>query len=668
VSVPRTFAGEILQLRGWLRTVGVTGFAGLWLRQDGRSQRVQFDNMADRGLAGTTDWTQYTIALPLDDRADTVALGALLVGEGTIWVDDLELLVDGRPASMAPTFTPATPPSELDTEFDAGSGIDARSLSAADMEHLALLGRVWGFAKYHHPRIRSGEVNWDYELFRVLPSVIDAAGRDAVNAALSRWLAGLNDPASCEPCATPAPQPHLTPDLDWIEDRDLLGDALSEGLQLIYARRPATPEHHYVSFAPGVGNPTFADEATYTGQPLPDPGFRLLALYRFWNIVEYWFPYRDLIDGDWEDVLVEFAPRLIGAETLDEYRLSMIELSARIDDTHANVWAHLDLQPPRGPAELPVVVRFIEGQAVVTGYKDATRGPTTGLRIGDVIDRIDDRPVDDLVSEWGPYYSASNQPARLRDIGRQLTRGEPGSVRIAGSRADGPFDLVAERAVGPAADQAAGRTGDLSGETFQLLSEDVAYLKLSSVVAADVESYLARAAGASVLVVDIRNYPSEFVVFALGGHLVTERTEFARFTTADPRNPGAFLWGPPVALEPLEPTFTGTVVILVNEVSQSQAEYTAMALRASPNALVAGSMTAGADGNVSPVPLPGGISSMISGIGVFYPDRTPTQQIGIVPDLEVLPTIQGVREGRDEVLEAAVSHVLGREFRLREQR
>jgi C-terminal processing protease CtpA/Prc len=169
-------------------------------------------------------------------------------------------------------------------------------------------------------------------------------------------------------------------------------------------------------------------------------------------------------------------------------------------------------------------------------------------------------------------------------------------------------------------------------------------------------------------VVDIRNYPSEFVVFALGGHLVTERTEFARFTTADPRNPGAFLWGSPVALEPLEPTFTGTVVILVNEVSQSQAEYTAMALRASPNALVAGSMTAGADGNVSPIPLPGGISSMISGIGVFYPDRTPTQQVGIVPDLEVLPTIQGVREGRDEVLEAAVSHALGREFRIREQR
>ena len=73
----------------------------------------------------------------------------------------------------------------------------------------------------------------------------------------------------------------------------------------------------------------------------------------------------------------------------------------------------------------------------------------------------------------------------------------------------------------------------------------------------------------------------------------------------------------------------------------------------------------GHDGNISPIPLPGGINSMISGIGVFYPDGTPTQRIGIVPDLEVLPTVEGIRAGRDEVLEAAVSHALGREFRLR---
>jgi len=56
--------------------------------------------------------------------------------------------------------------------------------------------------------------------------------------------------------------------------------------------------------------------------------------------------------------------------------------------------------------------------------------------------------------------------------------------------------------------------------------------------------------------------------------------------------------------------------------------------------------------------LPGGLSTMISGIGVFYPDKKPTQRIGIIPDVEVKPTIAGIRAGRDEVLEAALRQIL----------
>ncbi len=664
LSLPRTFSGETLELRGWLRTEEVTGFAGLWLREDGRNGVVQFDNMQSRNLAGTNEWTEYRVSLPLDERARTIVLGALLVGEGTVWVDDLELFVDGLPASEAPPFTPVPSPIELDTEFDDGSRIEARDLTPADVEHLALLGRVWGFAKYHHPRIRSGRVNWDYELFRVVPLVLDAIDRESSIAAVAEWLLSLGDPAECEPCAEPPTEPHLTPDIDWIRDRDLLGTTLSERLQSIYARRPADVEHYYVAHASGVGNPDFSNEASYSDEPLPDAGFRLLALYRFWNIIEYWFPYRDLIGQDWAEVLAEFVPRVMDAGTVDEYRLTMIELAAQVNDTHANIWAHLGLRPPRGSSRLPIVLRFIEGKAVVTGFSHPVLGPATGLGIGDVIEVIGGSPVDSLVTAWRPVYSASNQPTRLRDIARSLTRGDPGPVRLTGTRADGPFTLTAERVPTTELDETAGRTHDLPGETFQMLSEEVAYLKLSTVVEAEVGEYITRAAAAEVLVVDIRNYPSEFVVFALGGRLVPEPTEFARFTRGDAANPGAFLWTSPVTLQPLQPHFSGAVVILVDEVSQSQAEYTTMALRATPNAIVVGSTTAGADGNISPIPLPGGINSMISGIGVFYPDRTPTQRVGIVPDLEVQPSIAGIRDRRDEVLEVAVSHVLGREFRV----
>ena len=50
---------------------------------------------------------------------------------------------------------------------------------------------------------------------------------------------------------------------------------------------------------------------------------------------------------------------------------------------------------------------------------------------------------------------------------------------------------------------------------------------------------------------------------------------------------------------------------------------------------------------------------MISGIGVFYPDKRPTQRVGIIPDVNVRPTIAGIRSGRDEVLEEALRQVLG---------
>jgi C-terminal processing protease CtpA/Prc len=74
-----------------------------------------------------------------------------------------------------------------------------------------------------------------------------------------------------------------------------------------------------------------------------------------------------------------------------------------------------------------------------------------------------------------------------------------------------------------------------------------------------------------------------------------------------------------------------------------------------------GSTTAGADGNVSTIPLPGGLRSMISGIGVFYPDKKATQRVGIVADIEAKPTPQGIRDGRDEVLEVALRLILGPE-------
>lgn len=557
--------------------------------------------------------------------------------------------------------TDGSPP--VDDEFDGGSQVADQTPSTIQIQNLALLGKVWGFAKYHHPLVVGGNHNWDYELFRVVPAVLAASDRTAAAGAIVAWLDGLGAIPQCTSCAQPPGQAHLQPEIEWIDDPTHLGAELSNRLRSMHQNRPAVGGHRYVAFVPNVRNPDFSREALYGRQSSPDAGYRLLALFRFWNIIEYWFPYRDVMDEDWDGVLAEFIPVVLGPMNGDEYRLAMIRLTGRVHDTHANLWAELHLRPPVGSNEVPVSLRFVEGKAVVCGYTHDQLGPATGLQVGDEIHRIDGVPVETLIDSLAPYYPASNQAARLRDFGRFLTRGS-GPAAISGMGADGSFDISASRAPRSSLDLGRSYRHDLPGPTFQRLSDSVAYLKLSSVVAAEASSYIQQAQGAAVLVIDIRNYPSEFVVFALGGHLVAGPEAFARFTKADPANPGTFVWTEPVVHFPAEPRFTGKVVILVDETTQSQAEYTTMAFRVAPDAIVVGSTTAGADGNVSRIPLPGNVESMISGIGVFYPDGTPTQRIGILPDLVVRPTVAGIRAGRDEVLEAGVSHALGRDFRL----
>jgi C-terminal processing protease CtpA/Prc len=337
----------------------------------------------------------------------------------------------------------------------------------------------------------------------------------------------------------------------------------------------------------------------------------------------------------------------------------MMALIARVNDTHANLWSSLDVRPPVGACRIPVVARFIQDKAVVVEYSAGASGSATGLQIGDAIEAIDGVAVPALVERWSPYYAASNQSTRLRDIAQSMTRGACGPAAVRVTRPAGTVDVNTQRTATPAAPGGGRRTNDRAGETFQKLSPEVGYLKLSSVQSAQAAKYIESAAGTKGLIIDIRNYPSDFVVFALGAHLVDRPTPFARFTRGDPANPGAFHWTPPISLEPGLPRYGGKILILVDEVSLSQSEYTAMAFRSAPNATVVGSTTAGADGNVSRIPLPGGLESRISGIGVFYPDKKPTQRVGIIPDIVARPTIDGIRNGRDEVVEAALRHILG---------
>lgn len=103
--------------------------------------------------------------------------------------------------------------------------------------------------------------------------------------------------------------------------------------------------------------------------------------------------------------------------------------------------------------------------------------------------------------------------------------------------------------------------------------------------------------------------------------------------------------------------YEGTIIMLVNDETMSRAEFTAMAIKQAEKVIVIGSQTAGADGDVSIIPFPGGIFSYYSGLGAYHPDYSVTQRIGLVPDIQVKPTLQGLLNGEDEYLNRALDYI-----------
>lgn len=183
-------------------------------------------------------------------------------------------------------------------------------------------------------------------------------------------------------------------------------------------------------------------------------------------------------------------------------------------------------------------------------------------------------------------------------------------------------------------------------KSFELLDGNIGYITLRSLKKEETDSVMALFKGTKEIVIDIRNYPNTFVPFTLGQYFISSSTPFVKFTKGNPDNPGEFVFTKPLEIPSAAKMYQGKLVVLVNQFSQSQAEYTTMAFRAGENTTVIGSTTAGADGNVSSIYLPGGLSTSISGIGVYYPNGTETQRVGIVPDIEVKPTIEGIKNGK----------------------
>ena len=94
-SLPGAYAGTRVRMTAQVRSKGVAGWCGLWLRVDGDRGRpiLAFDNMDDRPIKGDSEWQEYAIVLDVPSDAAALAYGILLSGPGQVWLDDVNFQI-----------------------------------------------------------------------------------------------------------------------------------------------------------------------------------------------------------------------------------------------------------------------------------------------------------------------------------------------------------------------------------------------------------------------------------------------------------------------------------------------------------------------------------------------------------------------------------------------
>lgn len=529
--------------------------------------------------------------------------------------------------------------------------------SEAQVENLAKLCKVWGYVKYTHPVFLLGEKDWDEELLKLIPAV-SKADPDEVNGILHEWVDSLGEvdygTLNRVPLWAAAKEEEISvqADTSWIS-ADYLGEELTQQLSQLgpvpNIDRSKAPVQFNQEGAPG-----FQREKTDPNCSYQKEEERLLGLFRVWNVIEYYFPYIYVMDESWHDLLDEFIPKIVEANDRQGFELVLLEMTAHLHDLHTGIVIQNTLQDFWGEYLAPVnLIRTKEGEWIVC--KVFGNCP---LQVGDVILGLDGTEVKKIEKNREKYLSVPNEKKLYQGMALYLLRSKSNTmdITILRNEKEETYTVTGTK-----------QYTNLSWKeekSHEILEKNIGVINPSSIPEGDTESVVSQImndlCNTDGLIIDLRQYPSDpNMHMFLSMYLQKKGTVYSVMTIPSQSVPGTFINRKISSIGVATGAFyyEKPVVLLMDERSMSSSEFSIMHLRTGDHVVVIGSSSAGVDGNVTELPLPNGNHLRFTSFGVYTPEMGQTQRVGLAPDIEVYPTIEGIKQGRDELIEAAIAYI-----------
>jgi len=403
---------------------------------------------------------------------------------------------------------------------------------------------------------------------------------------------------------------------------------------------------------------TYIQNSFPENEDFPSKEYRLLAAFKIWTVFNYFFPYKDLMNEDWDNILKLSITKFENASNAQEYRDAVSEMIAYTHDSHA--WVNW---PSKDRAFPMFVCRYIENKLIVTRVFSDSLNNT--IMPGDEIVSIDRESISNLEKIHRTKISASTEQSMKNRLARSFFYGKDSSeITIVIKTKNNKIKKVKTTRTNAFWQEY--RKGYRGGDIRRLISPEIGYADLDRLQVTQVDSMFAMFKNTKAIIFDMRGYPNGTVWHIaprlnkkgskIYGALFEKPLLSSDELSDDYKFDLSYTFFQPVP-ETDKPAYTGKTVVLIDERAISQSEHTCLFFESVTDVTFIGSPTAGANGDVTRFYIPGNISIGLTGQSVRHADGRQLQRIGILPDIEITPTIEGIRYGKDEVLERAIEFV-----------